>query len=125
MPEYFHLTPEREKEMIEQIARYIAKSEIRDFLKIVLKTYGMSNVFGNLGFIYSYTYARGLLGDFGGEITELLALNPVHSSQLILQRVEELEEEERLHPENALHKRSEEKVEDSSILKRIFYFFKG
>jgi len=113
--------------MIERIARYVANSDIKDFLKIALKTYGLTNVFGNIGFIYSYTYARGLLGDLGSDLTELMGLNPVHSSQRILQRVEELEEEERLGAARKSPKESyrEARAEDSSLLKRIFSFFRG
>ena len=122
MSEYFSLTPQQESEMIERIAKFIAKSDIRDFLKIALKTYGLTNFFGTIGFMYAYPFATGLLGDFGQEFTELMGLNPIGSSQRILQRVEELEREEGRAMEEG---RVETKTDRSSILRRIFFFFRG
>ena len=127
MPEYYNLTPEREKAMVERIARFIAKSDIRDFLKIALKTYGLSNFFGNLGFMFSYPYATGLLGDFGQDFTELMGLNPVGSAQRILQRVEELEVEEKSAPEKEVQKGNhpETGIGRPSLLRRLFSFLIG
>ncbi len=122
LSEYFSLTPEKESEMIERIARFIAKSDIRDFLKVALKTYGLTNFFGTIGFLYAYPFATGLLGDFGQEFTELMGINPVGSSQRILQRVEALEEEERRAIEEG---RVETETDGRSLLRRIFSFFKG
>ena len=127
MPEYYSLTPEREKEMVERIARFIANSDIRDFLKIALKTYGLTNFFGNLGFMFSYPYATGLLGDFGQDFSELMGLNPVNSSQLILKRVEELEEEQKRAAEMETHngKQAETETGSPSLFRRLFSFLRG
>ena len=108
--------------MIERIAKAIANSDIRDFLKIALKTYGLTNFFGTIGFMYAYPYMTGLLGDVGQEFTELMGLNPVGSSQRILQRVEALEEEKRQALEEG---RVETRTDSSSLLRRIFSFFGG
>lgn len=113
--------------MVERIARFIANSDIRDFLKVALKTYGLSNFFGNLGFMFSYPYATGLLGDFGQDFTELMGLNPVNSSQRILQRVEELEEENRKAAEKEAlgESQNETRTRELSPLRRLFHFLKG
>jgi len=96
---YFTLTPDRENELIEQIAKFVAKSEIRDVMKMLLNTYGLTNIFGNIGFMMTYPFAVGLLGDFGQDFSQLVGLNPVGSSQRIIKRVEELEREYEEHPE--------------------------
>lgn len=125
MSNYFSLTPQRENEMIERIARFIAKSDIRDILKLLLKTYGLSSFIGTVGFIMAYPYATGLLGDMGQDFTELMGLNPVGSSQRILARVEELEEEERqLREKEAVERVSAEGGGGRNFREKLSAFFR-
>ncbi len=125
MASYFSLKPQRENDLVEQVAKFIAKSDIRDFLKMLLSTYGMTNFFGNFGFILTYPYAVGLLGDFGQDFSELMGLNPVGSSQRILKRVEELELEYQKQAENKTEQSSFGKNETGwrSMSGRLMSFF--
>ena len=84
------MTPEREEELINRIARYIDDSEIRDFAKVLLRTFGFTEFFGTLGFITVYPFVTALAGPTGQEVVELLGLNAVESSKRILERVDEL-----------------------------------
>ena len=127
MSGYISLTPQRENELVERVAKFIAKSDIRDFLKMLISTYGLTNFFGSFGFILAYPYAVGLLGDVGQDFTEFVGLNPVGNSQRILKRVEELELEYKNQAENMTgeNARSQSETDGRSISARLVSFLRS
>lgn len=115
---YYSLTPEREKELIEKIARYIVDNDAGMISKILLQTYGATNFLGQFGFIYLYPFTSAVLGQSGQEYTELLGMNAMDVTRRIVDRVEELEAEKELKEEREKRAPTETSKPSSSSLSR-------
>jgi hypothetical protein len=103
------LTPEREKYLIEQVARYIVKHDLEDFAQILLEgTAPCGEIVGELGFMMSYPLAVTFFGRTGSDFINMMGFNYKLNAKRILDRVAELKEEK---------KRLEEKWREEERLK--------
>jgi hypothetical protein len=89
----FSLTPDRENELVEQIAKFIVDNNMVDVAAIMLETFSKSNAVANMGFFHIYPFMTLFFGRTGQELSELIGLNPSVNNKRILQRIEELENE--------------------------------
>lgn len=87
----YTLTPEREKELIEKVARFIVDNEFEGFAKVLFKDLVTTcNSLAQLGFVFVYPFAIVFGGDVGQDLANLLGLDYEKNAKLILQRVNEL-----------------------------------
>ena len=98
------LTPEREKELIDQVAQYIVKHDLEDFAEIILEgTAPFGDIVGELGFMMTYPLAVTFLGRTGSDLANLMGFNYKMNAKRILARVAELKaEKKRQHHDNIL-----------------------
>ena len=89
---YYTVSSEKAEELIEKIAKFIVKNRFSDLAEILLETFGMTNILGQMGFLFGYPFAFGFFGQQGGEYVELMGLNARENTKRILDRVKELKQ---------------------------------
>ncbi|MEM2942644.1 MAG: hypothetical protein QXT81_04405, partial [Candidatus Bathyarchaeia archaeon] len=90
------LSPEREKYLIEQAARYIVQHGLEDFAQMVLEgTAPFGDIVGELGFMMTYPLAVTFFGRTGSDFINMIGFNYKTNAKRILDRVAELKEEKK------------------------------
>jgi len=90
------ISPERQKEMIEQAAQYIVSHDLEDMAIIALEgTAPFGTVVGELGIMMSYPLAVTFFNNFGADFVKMFGFNYQENAESLIKRIEELVEEKR------------------------------
>ena len=91
----FHrLSAEREKELIEKVARLIVNGGLEDIVGILLEaTVPIGDVVGPMSLLVSFPWLPAFFGTTGMDYSILMGLDYRKNGKAILERVKELSEE--------------------------------
>jgi hypothetical protein len=119
------LTPEREEELIEQVAKMIVKYGLSNiFMNVTKYTYNYYPTFlGQMGAYHLFPYSF-LLGDAGPDLLKLITKDPKNMNRIV-ERVNELETLTLMEEEEAARNRPEKPRRSffSSLLGRLKSLF--
>ena len=91
------LDPEREKQLVEEAARFVVKHGLEEPTKIFVETTApFGEILGGLGFLFGFLPVTALFGRGGVDVMNMMGFDYKANTQKILERVIELKKEKDL-----------------------------
>lgn len=117
------ISPERQKEVIEQVAKAVVRYDLEDIVDSILEgTAPFGQGVGELGVMLTYPFMVTFFGNFGSDLINMLGFDYTNNANKLRQRIAELKEEKKqLQATEQMEKgKSKEKKSRVSRLKSYF-----
>ena len=99
------LDPEREKQLVEEAARFVVKHGLEEATQIIVETTApFGEMIGGLGFLFAFLPVTALFGRGGVDVMNMMGFDYKANTQKILERVKELKKEKDLRDKILLEK---------------------